>query len=115
MKGQANDKAHLELILKSIHNVFEFTKDVENYEKFEADLIRCHAVTYNIQCMGESVYKMSVEFKESHPEVEWHLISGMRHILVHDYYQVSFKFIWNVIHQDLKPLQDHIEDYLKSI
>lgn len=32
MKGRVNDKAHLELILKAIDNVFEFTL---NYDTFE--------------------------------------------------------------------------------
>ena len=32
MKGRVNDKAHLELILKAIDNVFEFTV---NYDTFE--------------------------------------------------------------------------------
>jgi uncharacterized protein with HEPN domain len=115
MRGQVNDKAHMELILKSIDNVFEFTAKHETYEQFEADKICCHAVTYNIQCIGESVYKMSQEFKEAHPDTEWHLISGMRHVLVHDYYQVSFKFIWNVIKHDLNPLREQIEKYLGNM
>ena len=115
MKGRVNDKAHLELILKSICNIYEFTEHCGSYEQFENNKLCCHAVTYNVQCIGESVYKMSDEFKETHPDVEWHLISGWRHILVHDYYQVSFKFIWNVIKQDLKPLQEKIEKYLEKM
>ena len=54
---------------------------------------------------------ISQEFKEAHLDTEWHLISGMRHVLVHDYYQVSFKFIWNVIKHDLNPLREQIEKY----
>lgn len=81
MKGRVNDKAHLELILKSIGNVFEFTANYDSYEQFENDKICCHAVAYNVQCIGESVYKMSQGFKETHPDVEWHLISGMSRLL----------------------------------
>ena len=36
MKGRVNDKAHLELILKSIDNVFEFTAKYDSYEQFLA-------------------------------------------------------------------------------
>ena len=70
--------------------------------------LSCHSV-------GESVYKMSHEFKEAHSDTEWHLISGMRHVLVQDYYQVSFMFIWNVIEYDLNPLREQIEKYLANI
>ena len=48
MKGRVNDKAHLELILKSIGNVFEFTANYDSYEQFENDKICCHAVAYNV-------------------------------------------------------------------
>ena len=48
MKGRVNDKAHLELILKSIDNVFEFTAKYDSYEQFENDKLCCHAVAYNV-------------------------------------------------------------------
>lgn len=63
MKGRVNDKAHLELILKSIGNVFEFTANYDSYQQFENDKLCCHAVAYNVQCIGESVYKMSQDSK----------------------------------------------------
>ena len=39
--------------------------------------------------MGEAVYKLTKEFKESHTETPWRMIEKMRHILVHDYYQIN--------------------------
>ena len=48
MKGRVNDKAHLELILKSIDNAFEFTAKYDSYEQFKNDKLCCHAVAYNV-------------------------------------------------------------------
>lgn len=39
--------------------------------------------------VGEAVYKLTKEFKESHTETPWRMIEKMRHILVHDYYQIN--------------------------
>jgi hypothetical protein len=36
----------------------------------------------------------------------------MRHVLVHDYYQISSKEVWNVIKEDLKPLREQVTSYL---
>jgi len=38
-----------------------------------------------IQIIGEAASKISPEFADSHPEIPWRSIVGMRHRLVHDY------------------------------
>ena len=45
---------------------------------------------YNI---GEQVYALSDEFKDSHPDMPWKAISGMRHRLVHDYEGTNWTII----------------------
>jgi len=113
MRSTLNDKSRLELIVNSIENIFHFTKDIGSFDEFQGNLILCHAVTYNVQCIGESVFKLSEKFRISHTDVDWDSIEGMRHILVHDYYRVSFKFIWNVVVDDLPVLKEKIQEYLK--
>jgi len=39
-------------------------------------------------------------------------IIGMRHILVHDYYQISDEIIWATIETDLDPLKKEILKFL---
>ena len=36
----------------------------------------------------------------------------MRHVLVHDYYQISSREVWKVIKEDLQPLRDQVTLYL---
>lgn len=36
----------------------------------------------------------------------------MRHVLVHDYYQISVKELWKTVCEDIPPLQSQIQDYL---
>jgi len=44
---------------------------------------------------------LTKEFRIAHPEVEWEAIEGMRHILVHGYYEISPDKVWAVIEKDL--------------
>ena len=36
----------------------------------------------------------------------------MRHVLVHDYYQINPSEVWAVIQDDLSPLRDQVTSYL---
>ncbi|MCQ2310067.1 MAG: DUF86 domain-containing protein [Bacteroidales bacterium] len=42
-------------------------------------------------------------------------IEKMRHILVHDYYQINKNVLWQVITEDLPALKIQVNDYLKEM
>ena len=39
----------------------------------------------------------------------------MRHVLVHDYYQISTKEVWKVVKEDLQPLRQQVACYLDEV
>ena len=47
-----------------------------------------------------------------HECMDWKLIIGMRHVLVHGYYTTSKNFIWATVQQDLPTLRPQIEAYI---
>ena len=55
------------------------------------------------------------KIKEKHPEVEWKVIIGMRHVLVHDYYQISDEMVWATIQTELYPLKEKVELYKREL
>ena len=55
---------------------------------------------------------MTTQFKDSHGSTPWKVIEKMRHVLVHDYYQIDENEIRYVIEDDLRPLREQIEKYL---
>lgn len=76
--------------------------------------MRYYAIVKNIENIGEAPYMLSREFKNNHSETEWVAVEGMRHFLVHEYYQVSDRKLWNVLKNDLLPLKQQIESYLSE-
>ena len=38
----------------------------------------------------------------------------MRHILVHDYYQINLDILWIVINEDLPVLEEQIKKYISD-
>lgn len=114
MREQVRDKGRIMHMLESIDNLLDFTKD-KTFEQFQSDKILKFATIKNIEIIGEAAYKTTNEFRESHQEIEWRDIIGMRHVMVHDYYQISDKEAWLVIQNDLKPLKEKLEDILKTL
>lgn len=74
-----------------------------------------YAVVKNIEIVGEAAYKLTHEFKESHPDTPWRQIIAMRHILVHGYYQVTTSEIYNVYKEDIPELLSQLESYIEGI
>ena len=108
MRDKLNDPAKLRLMQEAISNIEEFLANVQDYTAFVSNKILCHAVIYNLQCIGENVYRLSREYVQTHSEVDWEAIEGLRHILVHDYYTVNLEMVWTIIQDDLPTLKEYL-------
>ena len=72
------------------------------------------AVTTPVYNIGEQVYQLSPEFKKSHPEVMWNVVSGLRHRLVHDYDGINWTLIADVIFSDMASFVKQVEMILSD-
>ena len=114
MRSPLNDKTRLEHIQTAITTIEEYVAG-KVFDDIVADKILRHAITWNIQVIGEASNKLSKEFTSMHPDTNWRGVIGMRHVLVHDYYQIDEEGIWNVITEDIPVLKAQIEQYLSEM
>ena len=73
------------------------------------------AIIRNLQVLCESVRRLDSAWKELHPELDWKAIEGMRNVLVHDYFDVDFQAIWDVVIRDLAPLETTMRSILAQM
>ena len=111
MREPLRDKNRLEHILDAIDIICQRTSGM-SYEEFTADKVVYGGIVYYTMVIGEAAYKLSREFVASHMEVAWQTIADMRHHLVHGYYQVDSRIVWDVIQHDLAPLRNQISKLL---
>ena len=114
MREPERDLSRLDDILCAITCVEEYTQDIGETQLKE-DKLRLHATIYNVQIIGEAIYKLTKEFKQEHPDTPWHLIEKMRHILVHDYFRINFEILWVVIKEDLPLLKEQVKKYISEL
>ncbi len=111
MREPVRDPGRLEHILLAIRRIEAFVAG-KSKEDIQEDSILYFAIVKNIEIIGEAAYMLTPEFKETHPDTPWRIIIGMRHFLVHGYFEVDADEVWNVVVKDLSPLKNQIEQYL---
>jgi len=89
--------------LDAIQEIFSFTAGM-NFEAFRSDIKTIRAVELNFIIIGESVNAIPDDVQGAHPEVPWHFMRAMRNRLVHVYFEVDARLVWNTIKNDLPPL-----------
>lgn len=111
MRENVRDRDRLEHIVEAITNILDFA-DGKTKEELEADKLRYYGIVKNIEIIGEASYKLTRAFCNQHPETPWEFIAKMRHVLIHDYYQIEPREVWKVIQDDLHPLRDQVAHYI---
>jgi len=64
--------------------------------------------------IGENAVKISDELKQIYSEVAWVQIKGLRNRLVHDYINIDSLMVFDIIKNDLKPLNHILLNILKN-
>ncbi len=80
----------------------------------DADRVLNLALTRLLEIIGEAAARLSPEFRQRHPEIQWADIIGLRNRLIHDYRDVDFDILWRIIEQDLPTLNADLSRILEN-
>lgn len=111
MREPLKDRVRLEHIVDSINKVIKYTEGKTCDDLRVGDMM-FYAVVKNIEIIGEAAYHLSKAYCKNHPETDWNGIIKLRHVLVHDYFQINVQTVWDIIQQELPLLLDQVTHYL---
>lgn len=86
-----------------------------DFETFRGDRMRCSAVIREFEIIGEAVGKLPSEFTARHPHVPWREIKDFRNLLIHEYFGLDLRIVWNAIHQELPVLLKAVAGLLDDL
>ena len=98
-------KQQLDDILQAIAFIREYTKDMD-YKAFEADRKTQDAVIRNLEIIGEAARIIPDEVRDKAAQIQWYKIIALRNILIHEYFGVNLKIVWDVIQNKLDALEN---------
>ena len=114
MKGTSADKVRLEHILDAIAEI-EFYNEKADFSVFCKTSIIRFASIKQMEIIGEAANRISEETRLQFPEIEWKRIISLRNILIHEYFGVDAKIVWDIIQNDIPILKSNIQKALQII
>src|SRR5687768_7356631 len=79
------------------------------WESFASDELLKRAFVRSLEIMGEAVKQIPDSIRQQYPSVDWRAIAGMRDRLIHAYYGVNYKLVWDSVTNKVPALAENIE------
>jgi uncharacterized protein with HEPN domain len=73
------------------------------------------ALVKDIEIIGEAAYQVSQATRDETPAIPWDDIIGMRHRLVHAYFDIDLDILWKTAQEDLPHLIAALEQVIQGI
>ncbi len=83
-----------------------------SFEAFATDRRAQLSIVKLIEIIGEAASRVDVEIRLAHPAIPWRDIVGMRNRLVHGYFDIDLRLVWDTVGADLPVLIGQLERLL---
>jgi len=94
-------------VLSAIDSINLFIEGM-SFELFKDDDKTSSAVIRKFEIIGEAIKHVPLDIREQYPEIPWKDIAGMRNRLIHSYFGIDYKIVWDTIKVDLQILKTNI-------
>jgi len=106
-------KLYIKDILEAIESIEKFVKGM-SFDKFIKDDKTSSAVVRKFEIIGEATKWVSNEIKQKYPQIPWKEMAGMRDRLIHLYFGVDYKLVWETIKKRIPTIKPLMKEILKE-
>jgi uncharacterized protein with HEPN domain len=104
MNDKMGDDQRLLHIEEAIAEIESYTKGIDILEFKSNSMIRFASIK-QMEIIGEAARYVTEETRSKYPDIEWKEITGLRNILVHEYFGIDSNLIWQIIETDIPDLK----------
>ena len=112
MKREIGD--FVEDVIDAMDKALQFVEGM-SYDEFAQDSKTVFAVVRAIEIIGEAVKNMPKDIREKHPEVPWKGMAGMRDKVIHGYFGVDMKVVWDTVKKRIPEVKPLFEKILRDL
>ena len=99
-----DSRLYFQDIVESISAIEEYTGTLTE-EGFYKNKQARDAVIRRLEIIGEAAKNVPEDIRARYPAIPWKDIAGMRDVLIHEYFGVNLKRVWDVIKTHLPELK----------
>ena len=113
MTTEKKDKIRLIDIIEAIDRVELYLKGAPKQRFLDEYTLQC-TIIWQFEIIGEAANRLSSILKDSHSEIVWYKIIGMRNKMIHGYSEVDLNRVWETARNELPILKIQINNIIKG-
>jgi len=107
------DRVRLQHMLDAAEDAVCFASGLTRAD-LDANRMATFAIVRAIEIIGEAATSVTDDTKQAYPDLPWPSMIGMRHRLIHAYYDVDLDRVWDTVTVDLPPVIAQLRSVLGS-
>jgi len=107
-------RLYLEDILHAMESAEAFVEGMD-FDDFQADDKTASAVVRKLEIIGEAAKQIPGDLRQRHPQMRWGEMAGMRDRLIHAYFGVDYRLVWQTIKERIPQVKPLIEQVLRNL
>ena len=84
------------------------------FEAFSGNEEKTLAVVRALEIIGEAARQIPEQLRQRYPAVPWSETIGMRNKVIHGYFGVDLRVVWDTVLEDLPALRESVVRMLKD-
>ncbi len=104
-------------LFKHIFDEIEFLENEASgidESRFLADDKTKRAFARSIEIIGEAVKNLSTMLVVQNTQIQWRNIAGMRDKLIHGYFSVNYKLVWDVVKNIIPEFKKQLQEIVNK-
>lgn len=101
MKKNRSIKLYLWEIIESLFAIQSYMKDVTVDDFLDKRMVQ-DAVVRRMEIIGEASNQIPEEIRDKYKDVDWSGMIGLRNIVIHDYFEVDYEDIWEIVNKEVE-------------
>ena len=85
------------------------------YDKFINNETLKRSFVRSLEVIGEATKNLPDDFKQKYSYIQWKQIAGLRDVLIHHYFGIDYKSVWDIVKNKLPKIKEQIENILNEI